>query len=158
MNSDPPSCFPVSATLAVRDRCLCLHLQRAARAAARRFDTAFAPLNLTNGQFSLLASINRPEPPRISDIASVLAMDRSTVTAALKPLERRGLVISAPDPADLRGRRISLTDEGRALMARALPVWWAEHDLMDAELPGVDIDALRAALDLLAGRGGPGVT
>ncbi|MBV9567317.1 MAG: MarR family transcriptional regulator, partial [Hyphomicrobiales bacterium] len=46
-------------TLLVRDHCLCLHMQRAARAVARRFDAAFRPLNLTNGQFSLLMSLNR---------------------------------------------------------------------------------------------------
>ena len=49
--------------IAVRDACLCLHVQRAARALARRFDEVFRPLDLTNGQFSLLMSLNRPEPP-----------------------------------------------------------------------------------------------
>ena len=38
----------------MRDHCLCLHAQRAARALARRFDAAFRPLGLTSGQFSLL--------------------------------------------------------------------------------------------------------
>ena len=46
--------------LEVRDACLCLHARRAARALARRFDEAFRPIGITNGQFSLLASLNRP--------------------------------------------------------------------------------------------------
>ena len=37
----------------VKDRCLCLHVQRAARALARRFDEELRPFELTNGQFSL---------------------------------------------------------------------------------------------------------
>ena len=54
--------IPFETTLLVRDSCLCLHVQRAARALARRFDEALRPLGLTNGQFSLMMSLNRPEP------------------------------------------------------------------------------------------------
>src|ERR1700759_2946712 len=91
-------------TLLVRDACLCLHTQRAARALARRFDQALRPVGLTNGQFSLLMSLNRPVPPSMAPVAALLAMDRTTLTAALKPLQRRGLVEVAADPADRRGR------------------------------------------------------
>src|ERR1043165_8979961 len=87
-------------TRLVRDTCLCLHAQRAARALARRFDTALRSLDLTNGQFSLLMSLNREKPAGIASVASLLAMDRTTLTAALKPLERRGLVRVGVDPAD----------------------------------------------------------
>ena len=89
-----PLPIPFSNTLFVRDTCLCLHVQRAARALARRFDEALRPLEITNGQFSLMMSLNRPDPPSMSAVAAVLAMDRTTLTAALKPLERRGLVES----------------------------------------------------------------
>src|SRR6266849_6023195 len=110
-------------TLLVRDSCLCLHVQRAARALARRFDDAFRPLGLTNGQFSLLMSLNRPEPPGMAAVASLLAMDRTTLTAALKPLQRRALLNIRADPADRRGRLMKLTPKGRRLLARAVPVW-----------------------------------
>src|SRR5882757_638144 len=99
-------------TLLVRDCCLCLHVQRAARALARRFDEALRSLELTNGQFSLLMSLNRPDPPAMADVASLLAMDRTTLTAALKPLERRGLVRVTRDPRDRRSRMIALTTKG----------------------------------------------
>src|ERR1700726_2571027 len=87
-------------TLLVRDTCLCLHVQRAARALARRFDDALRPFSLTNGQFSLMMSLNRPEPPGMVAVASLLAMDRTTLTAALKPLQRRALGNITADPAD----------------------------------------------------------
>src|SRR4051812_31275358 len=93
---------PYATTHVVRDCCLCLHVQRAARGLARRFDEAFRPLDLTNQQFSLLMSLNRPAPPGMAAVASVLAMDRTTLTAALKPLERRGLVKVTVDPEDKR--------------------------------------------------------
>jgi len=79
-------------TLLVRDSCLCLHVQRAARALARRFDDALRPIGLTNGQFSLMMSLNRPAPPTMGAVAALLAMDPTTLTAALKPLRRRGLL------------------------------------------------------------------
>src|SRR5919106_5682642 len=109
-------------TLYVRDTCLCLHVQRAARALARRFDEAFRPLGLTSGQFSLMMSLNRPEPPTIGSVASLLAMDRTTFTAALKPLQRRGLVTVMVDANDRRSRRVKLTPRGRTLLARAVAV------------------------------------
>ena len=136
---------PFTTTLHVRDHCLCLHAQRAARALSRRFDEAFRPLGLTSGQFSLLMSLNRPEPPTIGMVAEVLAMDRSTVTANLKPLERMGAVTVSVDAKDRRGRRAALTEAGQALLARAAPIWVEAHAAVEAELDGVAV-ALRKGL------------
>lgn len=110
--------LPLTVTREVRDSCLCLHLQRAARALARRFDQALRPFGLTSGQFSLLMSLNRPEPPRLGDVARLLAMDRTTLTANLKPLERRGLLTVIVDHEDRRARRLQLTDAGRDSSSR----------------------------------------
>ncbi len=132
---------PFEATTRVRDRCLCLHVQRAARALARRFDEALRPLGLTNGQFSLLMSLNRPEPPDMASVASLLAMDRTTLTAALKPLMRRGLVKVVTNPSDRRGRRLKLTPQGRTLLVAAVPVW--EHTTMEVEALLDDDDSIR---------------
>ena len=137
-------------TLMVRDHCLCLHVQRAARVLARRFDEAFRPFDLTNGQFSLLMSLNRPEPPAMGPVASLLAMDRTTLTAALKPLERRGLLKVANDPNDRRSRILILTEHGRKLLARALPVWTKTHEDLEREQPGVDWTSMRTGLRRLS--------
>src|SRR5271170_1622026 len=141
---------PFETTLRVRDCCLCLHVQRAARALARRFDEALRPIGLTNGQFSLLMSLNRPEPAGIAAVAGLLAMDRTTLTAALKPLERRGLVSVARDPSDRRGRQLSLTREGEALLDSAMPVWEQTHRDVEAQLKDVDADRLRSSLRSLS--------
>lgn len=135
---------PFSFTLLVRDACLCLHVQRAARALARHFDEALRPLDLTNGQFSLLMSLNRPKPAAMKDVAALLAMDRTTLTAALKPLERRGLVEVRIDPADRRGRLLVLTTAGTALLAAAVPIWERSHGAVEGML--ADADRLRADL------------
>lgn len=138
--------LPFETTLLVKDRCLCLHVQRAARALARRFDEELRPFDLTNGQFSLLMSLNRPEPPPMGPVASLLAMDRTTLTAALKPLERRGLVKIATDPTDRRNRILVLTAKGRSLLARALPVWQHTHEEIEQLAPGINWNGLRQNL------------
>jgi len=136
-------------TLHVRDHCLCLHTQRAARAIARRFDVAMRHLGLRSGQFSLLMALNRPEPPTLGSVSALLGLDRTTLTSNLRPLERRGLVQVWPDPTDRRARLLSLTPAGRALLAAATPIWTATHASIEAELH-CDADALRRDLDRLS--------
>jgi DNA-binding MarR family transcriptional regulator len=138
--------LPIEVVHEVRDSCLCLATQRAARRLARRFDRAFAPVGLTNGQFSLMMALNAPQSPTVGKLAEFLAMDRTTLTAALKSLERRGLVRLAADEKDKRARRVSLTDDGRASLALAVPIWRAAHRALEQELAQTDCDALRASL------------
>lgn len=141
--------LPFETTLFVRDRCLCLHVQRAARVLARSFDEALRPVGLTNGQFSLLMALNRPAPPKLGEVAALLAMDRTTLTAALKPLARRGLATVTTDPEDRRGRLLALTDAGRRVLVQAVPVWRRVHDEIEAALPPGEAGRLRAGLGAL---------
>jgi len=137
-------------TLQVRDACLCLHAQRAARALARRFDDALRPLDLTNGQFSLLMALNRPLAPSMGQVAEVLAMDRTTLTAALKPLVRRGLVESGMNENDKRSRRLEMTPLGKNILAAAFPIWVAAHTEVEASLPSKEAERLRRGLRALS--------
>jgi len=141
---------PLSVTHLVRDTCLCLHVQRAARALARRFDEALRPVELTHGQFSLLTSLNRPEAPTLGSVAALLAMDRTTLTANLKPLERRGLVKVAVDKDDKRSRRLGITEAGRALLRKAVPIWKRTHAQTERLIKRGTPDDLRAALMALS--------
>ena len=124
--------IPLDAVHEVRDACLCLATQRAARTLARRFDRAFQHLGLTNGQFSLMMPLNAPHAPTLGQLAEFLAMDRTTLTAALKSLERRGLVKVEFDTQDRRTRRLFLTAAGKALLRAAIPIWRAEHATLEA--------------------------
>jgi DNA-binding MarR family transcriptional regulator len=141
---------PFETTHQVRDTCLCLHAQRAARTLSRRFDEALRPAGLTSGQFSLLNALNRSEPPSIGAAAQLLAMDRTTLTAALKPLERDGLVAVAADPKDRRNRLVRLTGKGQGALAAAVPIWRDLHAAIEAGLQGLKPDTLRGALTSLS--------
>jgi DNA-binding MarR family transcriptional regulator len=142
--------LPYETTLLIKDCCLCLHVQRAARTLGRRFDEELRPFGLTNGQFSLLMSLNRPEPPSMAPVASLLAMDRTTLTAALKPLERRGLVKVTPDPADRRSRILTLTRRGQSLLVDAAVVWERTHREVEQLIPDGDPNGLRKNLRALS--------
>jgi DNA-binding MarR family transcriptional regulator len=141
---------PFATTLLVRDNCLCLHVQRAARALARRYDEALRPVDLTSGQFSLLMSLNRPRPPSLAAVAALLAMDRTTLTANLKPLERRGLVTVERGEKDKRRRILSLTQAGRVALIAAVPIWQRMHEVLERELGDSNPDRLRADLRALS--------
>ena len=121
---------------AVKAQCNCLALRRAARQVARRYDEALKPLELSNGQFSILAALGQMEMAGTQRIGEVLGMDRTTVTAALKPLQRRDLVEQVASEADLRTRSVRLTRAGRRLLDQALPLWAQVQSLVEAELGG----------------------
>ncbi|WP_417307424.1 MarR family winged helix-turn-helix transcriptional regulator [Devosia sp.] len=138
-------------TLEVRDSCLCLAVHRAARRLARRFDKVFRPLGITHGQFSLLNGLNRPTPPTMAEVAQLLAMDRTTLTAALKPLEKSGHVRVVIDAQDRRQRRLLLNDSGRTMLEAAWPLWRLAHQALEAEtLAEGEAAALRQGLAALA--------
>jgi DNA-binding MarR family transcriptional regulator len=134
----------------VGESCLCFRVQRASRIIGRRFDEALRPVGLTNWQFSLLMALNQPSPLTVNGLAEELAMDRTTTTKNLRPLERRGLLEIRHDEEDARVRRIALTDSGRALLAQAFRHWQAANDEAAASLKGGKLTCLHSALETIA--------
>lgn len=130
--------------------CNCLALRRASRGIARRYDEAFRPLDLNNGQFSMLSAVAGLQPAAIQAISGLLGMDRTTVTAALKPLQRRGLVVVEVAKDDQRGRAVRLTRAGATLFERAIPIWQAAQQDIALQLGGTNATAaLRRQLAVL---------
>lgn len=103
--------------------CHCLALRSAARSIARRYDEALRSVELSNGQFSILVAVSAMQPASPQALGDALGMDRTTVTAALKPLQRRGLLVVNASEDDLRTRLVSLTPDGSSLLRRAMPLW-----------------------------------
>ncbi len=132
----------------VTSTCLALHARRAARRLARAYDEALKPSGLSSGQFSLMARLAAEPGSALSAVAADLGMDRTSLTAALKPLAREGLVASAGDAADARLRRLSLTEAGRERLRAALPLWRAAQAAADAQA-GSRAALLRADLNAL---------
>lgn len=133
----------------VRDQCLCFAAQRTARELARRFDRLFSELAITNGQFSMMVAVGGMGKPKLGELARFLAMDHATVTAAVRKLGKRRLVTLRADGSDRRARRVSLTEAGIVLIAKAVPLWRKEHANLAAEL-GHEAREIRGHLMRLA--------
>ena len=105
--------------------CNAAALRQAARHVTRRYDDALAPIGIGLNQFSVLARMNRVGPSPVQELARHLVMDRSTLGHLLRPLEERGLVRLRVSKEDRRSRLVMLTAAGKALLARARPLWAA---------------------------------
>lgn len=113
------------------------------------YDEALAPLELTNGQFSMMTMLAARDDWSMQPLADALGLDRSTLTAALKPLQRRGLVQMRAGSEDRRVRQLRLTPKGSALLGQAQAVWRAAQAKAEATLGGEDAQALRRMLERL---------
>jgi DNA-binding MarR family transcriptional regulator len=133
----------------VEAACICLRVQRASRAVGRRFDNAFRGLGLTNWQFTLLIALESIEQPSVNELATELAMDRTTMTRNLRVLERRGLLAIGADAHDGRVKRVSLTPQGRALLARAVERWREVNQAVRDDIPASTLPAMWQALEAI---------
>ena len=153
-NHDVPSSFKLTpvAAAAIEQACICVAVQRAARVIGREFDAAFRAVGLSNWQFTLLTVLACADGPTMRELADELALDKSTLTANSKLLERRGLITIEPDPDDRRARRVHLTEVGRARLDETVPLW--EHMQAEclARLGEANAGSLRRALAKLADR------
>ncbi|SHE51315.1 MarR family winged helix-turn-helix transcriptional regulator [Streptoalloteichus hindustanus] len=80
------------------------------------FVAAAQELGLTPQQAGLLARLREPTPMRV--LAEYLHCDASNITGIVDRLEAKDLVGRQPDPRDRRVKRVVLTAEGEAVVAR----------------------------------------
>lgn len=102
--------------------CHCITLRRAANAITEYYDRAFQELALTTSQYSLLKNLGRLETASTSELAEKVNLDRSTLVRNLKPLQERGLIMDQAKK-NTRNHKFALTDEGYALLEKAVPLW-----------------------------------
>jgi DNA-binding MarR family transcriptional regulator len=121
MNNQVPSSNLVGVSQ-VPATCMGMHIRRASRIVTQVYDTTLRPVGLVLNQFTLLVSIHLFESVPITRLASELFTDQTTLTRNLKLLEKRGLVAIAPGE-DRRIKLVSLTTEGQAVLAQAIPLW-----------------------------------
>jgi DNA-binding MarR family transcriptional regulator len=128
------------------DRCSCGGLRKATRHLTQYYDQRLAPVGLNIGQYALLATLARRGPIAPGAFAALMTMDRTTMGRNLQPLERNGLVAIAPDPANRRGRLVSLTAEGQARLAEARPAWATAQAVLETRFGPARTDALRGLI------------
>src|ERR1700694_5434080 len=76
--------------------CTCGSLRKASRRISQLYDTALAPAGIKSTQYSILSEVERggfAEPVTMSELASAMVMDRSTLGHNLRPLQRDDLIV-----------------------------------------------------------------
>jgi DNA-binding MarR family transcriptional regulator len=124
-------------------RCNCLALRKASRYLTAVYDRALAGVGLRATQFSMLYKLASQGPTSIGELAAVMAMDRTTLSANLKPMERDGLVEIVPSEVDRRAKAVKLTRQGRAAYLQAFPLWEAVQEEFESSYGAKEAKSLR---------------
>ena len=135
----------------MHNRCLGSRVARLQRQIGRRFDQALAPFGLTMAQLEILAALEmtgRPIAP--SALASVLAVDRSTISRNLTLLQERGLVGIAERTPTGRAKTVWVTPEGRARLEASGEAWTAAQRDTEAALGAGSPDQIDRWLEALS--------
>ncbi|MGF6905046.1 MarR family winged helix-turn-helix transcriptional regulator [Paraburkholderia sp. GAS348] len=133
-------------------RCNCLAARRASRYLTAVYDQALGPAGIRVTQFSILHKLVREGPLAIGELAAAMAMDRTTLSANLKPLERDGLIDMVPGE-DRRMKNAVLTKTGLARYRKALPIWRAVQKQFEGRYGMKRAEDLRKSLHDVLGSG-----
>lgn len=106
-----------------------------------------AVIDQTGLPFSRIRILKRlaREPLTVKQLAYAATVDAPAATVAVNDLEERGLVVRAIDPANRRCKLVSLTDAGRALLARIERIEDPAPESL-AALGAGDLEALQVIL------------
>jgi DNA-binding MarR family transcriptional regulator len=125
--------------------CNCLAARKASRYLTAVYDQALSSADLRATQFSILYRLAKNGPHTIGELAAAMAMDRTTLSSNLKPLERDGLIDMAPGE-DRRVKKAVVTRAGLARYRKALPLWRAVQGQFEGRYGAKHAEDLRKAL------------
>jgi DNA-binding MarR family transcriptional regulator len=103
--------------------CMCYNLRKTSRAITQLYDKMLEPSGIPITQFSLLVEISISKSPTITKLANEMIVDRTTLTRNLGILERQGLVDIIELDNDKRIKNIIITNKGKEVLSKALPLW-----------------------------------
>jgi|SRR5437867_7027929 len=114
--------------------CACASLRRTARAVTQLYEAELQGTGLRIGQFTLLQALEQMGSASQGALGRLLALDATTLSRALPPLERAGWMHAAAG-RDRREVRWTLTPAGRRRLASALPAWERAQERLRTGLP-----------------------
>ena len=140
--------------------CLCFRARRVSRALTRMYDDELRPLGIQATQLTLLNAVamGGERGAAMGRLAEVLAMDPTTLSRNLRPLERSGLLRIVRSSADRRVRIALLTEAGRQRVEEAYPLWRRAHERVTRALGEEEALALRTQFDAAVAAATPGTS
>jgi DNA-binding MarR family transcriptional regulator len=130
--------------------CLCASLRRAARAVTQLYERELRDSGLTGPQFSLLQAIGKTGPVTQGRLGRLLALDSTTLSRTLRPLESHGW-IRCETGRDRRERSLDLTKTGKALVRKLVPAWDRVQRRLEARMGAERWEMLLSELSTVAG-------
>jgi DNA-binding MarR family transcriptional regulator len=103
--------------------CMCYNLRKTSRAITQFYDKMLEPSGIPITQFSLLVGISISKSPTITKLANEMIVDRTTLTRNLGILQRQGIVEIIESGNDKRIKNIIITNKGKEVLLKALPLW-----------------------------------
>jgi DNA-binding MarR family transcriptional regulator len=148
----PDELDPSGDLAAIGQACFALHARMTARLLSRHYDAAVRREGLTLAQFGLLGAIAHDEtaaerPRSDGALAEKLGMERTTLLRNIRLLAARGWIERRADGG--RGLQHRLTEEGRAVLVRAIPLWQTAQRQVEQRLAGIGADEARRAMRAL---------
>ncbi len=126
--------------------CACAALRRASRAVTQFYGRTLLDTGLEITQFTLLQVLHRAGPLTQGSLGSFLAMDSTTLSRSLQPLEKKGW-IAGRRGRDRRERHWRVTRAGSRVLERAEPSWHKAHMQLRRTLGEARWEALMEAAD-----------
>lgn len=130
----------------INPQCCCFNMRKVTRAVTQLFDRHLEEAGIRATQFTLLVALYHNTARTLTEIADRLVMDRTTLTRNLKPLEKMEL-ITTTHTMDKRSKAYILTEKGRALVDRGIPLWQKAQDTVLGALGDERYRNLLAELD-----------
>ena len=137
--------LPVNQPLGI-DQCHCFAVRKASRQISRLYDSHLEPAGLRITQFLTLAALDEVGSAAVNALAERLDIERTAMGKMVGFLERDGFVTIKPSPTDGRSRLLELTEEGRRMHKRAVPLWRAAQRQFEQLNGAENVTALRQGL------------
>ncbi|MGQ4274522.1 MarR family winged helix-turn-helix transcriptional regulator [Terrihabitans sp. B22-R8] len=128
--------------------CYCNLLRDAARRLTNAYDEALAPVGINIAQFRLLRLLARTGPSALTELGRQADLDRSTIGRNVRVLEKMGLA-GLHRGKDAREAQVVLTDDGRAVLAAALPLWEGVQNRLEGNMTPAVRDGLHSLMTAL---------
>lgn len=118
--------------------CYCTNLRRSANLISEIYDSSLKEAGITVSQYYLLINLSRLESANITHWAEHVGLERSTMVRNIKVLQFHNLV----KITEGHGKVFTLSEEGKQVLERAIPLWQKAQELIETVLGKEDAEAV----------------
>ncbi|MBM6702624.1 MULTISPECIES: MarR family winged helix-turn-helix transcriptional regulator [Megasphaera] len=130
-------------------QCHCFNLRQVTLAVTALYDKYLQEAGITAQQYSILWHSKELGPLSITELASAMNLDRTTLSRNITLLTKRGLLETLPSTG--RRRLVQLTGQGQAVFAQAYESWQQAQQQLESRLGKKQMSQLEDLLAQLMG-------